>query len=70
MELTVRRGCDTEARYVPRMGRDGTVGVGVIGRGFGQTVVAPVFDETEGCTLVDVVSPRDDDAVRAPVRPP
>lgn len=47
------------------MGRDGTVGVGVIGRGFGQTVVAPVFDETEGCTLVDVISPRDPDAVRA-----
>ncbi len=47
------------------MGRDGTVGVGVIGRGFGQTVVAPVFDETEGCTLVDVVSPRDDATVRA-----
>ena len=54
-----------EARYVPPMGRDGTVGVGVIGRGFGQTVVAPVFDETEGCTLVDVISPRDDAAVRA-----
>jgi predicted dehydrogenase len=47
------------------MGRDGSVGVGVIGRGFGQNVVAPVFAETEGCTLVDVVSPRDDDAVRA-----
>ena len=45
---TVRRGCDSQARYVPRMGRDGTVGVGVIGRGFGQTVVAPVFDETDG----------------------
>jgi predicted dehydrogenase len=47
------------------MGRDGTVGVGVIGRGFGQSVVAPVFAETEGCTLVDVISPRDADAVRA-----
>jgi predicted dehydrogenase len=47
------------------MGRDGTVGVGVIGRGFGQTVVAPVFDETQGCTLVDVISPRDADAVAA-----
>jgi predicted dehydrogenase len=47
------------------MGRDGTVGVGVIGRGFGQTVVAPVFDETEGCVLVDVISPRDAAAVRA-----
>jgi predicted dehydrogenase len=44
---------------------NGGVGVGVIGRGFGQNVVAPVFAETEGCTLVDVVSPRDDDAVRA-----
>jgi predicted dehydrogenase len=28
-------------------------------------VVAPVFDETAGCTLVDVISPRDEDAVRA-----
>ncbi len=46
------------------MGRDGTVGVGVIGRGFGQNVVAPVFAETEGCTLVDVVSPREEAAVR------
>ena len=44
---------------------DGTVGVGVIGRGFGQTVVAPVFAETDGCALVDVISPRDADAVRA-----
>jgi predicted dehydrogenase len=43
----------------------GSVGVGVIGRGFGQTVVAPVFDQTEGCTLVDVISPRDAAAVRA-----
>jgi predicted dehydrogenase len=47
------------------MGRDGTIGVGVIGRGFGQTVVAPVFAETDGCTLVDVVSPRDEAVVRA-----
>ncbi|HEY3673268.1 MAG TPA: Gfo/Idh/MocA family oxidoreductase [Acidimicrobiia bacterium] len=47
------------------MGRDGTVGVGVIGRGFGQNVVAPVFAETDRCTLVDVISPRDADAVRA-----
>lgn len=37
----------------------------MIGRGFGQTIVGPVFAETEGCTLVDVISPRDDDAVRA-----
>lgn len=46
------------------MRRDGTVGVGVIGRGFGRTVVAPIFAEAEGCEVVDVVSPRDDDAVR------
>jgi predicted dehydrogenase len=39
--------------------------VGVIGTGFGRRVVAPVFDGTEGCAVVDVVSPRDDAAVRA-----
>jgi len=42
---------------------DGHVRVGVIGRGFGARVVAPVFAQTEGCTVVDVVSPRDDAAV-------
>ena len=47
------------------MGTKSAVGVGVIGRGFGARVVAPVFDGTEGCEVVDVVSPRDDDAVRA-----
>ena len=47
------------------MGGDRTVGVGVIGRGFGANVVAPVFAEMDGCTLVDVVSPRDDVAARA-----
>lgn len=41
------------------------VRVGVIGLGFGGRVVAPVFEETEGCELVDVVSPRDDAAVEA-----
>ena len=39
--------------------------VGVIGRGFGARVVAPVFEETADCAVVDVVSPRDDAAVRA-----
>lgn len=39
------------------------VRVGVIGRGFGARVVAPVFAETEGCEVVDVVSPRDAAAV-------
>ena len=37
----------------------------MIGRGFGARVVAPVFGETEGCEVVDVVSPRDEAAVRA-----
>lgn len=42
-----------------------TMRVGVIGRGFGARVVAPVFAETDGCEVVDVVSPREDDDVRA-----
>ncbi len=37
--------------------------VAVIGAGFGRRVVAPVFDATDGCEVVDVVSARDDDAV-------
>jgi predicted dehydrogenase len=41
------------------------VRVGVIGTGFGARVVAPVFRETEGCEVVDVVTPRDDAAVTA-----
>lgn len=40
-----------------------TVRVGVIGTGFGARVVAPVFAETEGCEVVDVVSARDDAGV-------
>ena len=47
------------------MGSAATVRVGVIGRGIGARVVAPVFEETDGCAVVDVVSPRDDDAVTA-----
>jgi predicted dehydrogenase len=47
-----------------------SVGVGVIGRGFGQAVVAPVFAEAGGCRVVDVVSPRDDDAVHALIHHP
>ncbi len=39
--------------------------VAVVGGGFGRRVVAPVFDATEGCEVVAVVSARDDDAVRA-----
>jgi len=42
-----------------------TVRVGVIGLGIGARVVAPVFEETEGCAVVELVSPRDDDAVSA-----
>lgn len=39
------------------------VRVGVIGTGFGARVVAPVFEQTEGCAVVDVVSARDSTAV-------
>jgi predicted dehydrogenase len=41
------------------------VRVGVVGTGFGGTVVAPAFSATAGCTVVDVVTPRDDTAVAA-----
>jgi len=36
------------------------VKVAVVGTGFGARVVAPAFDATDGCEVVDVVSPRDD----------
>ena len=39
------------------------VRVGVIGTGFGARVVAPVYRETEGFDVIDVVTPRDDHAV-------
>jgi predicted dehydrogenase len=39
------------------------VRVGVIGTGFGGSVVAPAFAATDGCTVVDVVTPRDAAAV-------
>ena len=45
------------------MGSGEVVRVGVIGRGFGLRMVAPVFEETDGCEVVDVVSPRDEAAV-------
>jgi predicted dehydrogenase len=38
------------------------VRVGIIGTGFGAHVVAPAFEATEGCVVVDVVSPRDERA--------
>jgi predicted dehydrogenase len=41
------------------------VRVGVIGRGFGASVVAPAFESVEGCEVVDVVTARDDAAVAA-----
>jgi len=44
---------------------DTAVRVGVIGTGFGARVVAPVFADTAGCEVVDVVTSRDDAAVRA-----
>jgi predicted dehydrogenase len=39
------------------------VNVTVVGTGFGARVVAPAFGAVAGCEVVDVVSPRDDDAV-------
>ena len=39
--------------------------VGVIGTGFGAKVVAPAFASTDGCEVVEVVSPRDEAAVAA-----
>ena len=42
-----------------------TVRIGVIGTGFGARVVAPAFDATDGCSVVDVVSARDASAVGA-----
>lgn len=44
------------------------VRIGVIGTGFGARVVAPVFAQTRGCEVVDVVSPRDAPAVEELVR--
>ena len=41
------------------------VRVGVIGTGFGATVVAPAFTATSDCEVVDVVTPRDDAACAA-----
>jgi predicted dehydrogenase len=43
------------------------VKVAVIGTGFGGRVVAPAFAAADGCEVVDVVSPRDDDAVERAV---
>jgi predicted dehydrogenase len=40
------------------------VRIGIVGRGFGARVVTPVFAATDGCEVVDVVSARDDGAVR------
>ena len=41
------------------------VRVGVIGTGFGATNVAPAFEAADDCTVIDVVTPRDDAAVAA-----
>jgi predicted dehydrogenase len=42
-----------------------TVRVLVVGTGFGARVVAPVFSETPGCAVVQVVSARDTEGIRA-----
>jgi hypothetical protein len=39
------------------------VRVSVIGTGFGSSVVAPAFAAAEDCEVVEVASPRNDDAV-------
>jgi len=39
--------------------------IAVVGKGFGERVVAPVFAATDGCEVVDVVSARDERAVGA-----
>jgi predicted dehydrogenase len=44
------------------------VKVAVVGTGFGARVVAPAFAETAGCEVVEVVSPRDSDAVMQLIR--
>ncbi len=41
------------------------VRVGIIGTGFGATNVAPAFEVAKDCTVVDIVTPRDDAAVAA-----
>jgi len=41
------------------------VRIGIIGRGFGDRVVAPAYNSTAGCEVVDVVTPRDEAAVAA-----
>ena len=45
------------------MGVAPVVRVGVIGTGFGAAVVAPAFAAQEDCTVVEVVTPRDDASV-------
>ncbi len=44
-----------------------TVRVVVVGTGFGARVVAPVFSATPGCAVVEVVSARDPNAIRASI---
>ena len=39
--------------------------IGIVGSGFGARIVAPAFASTDGCEVVDVVSARDDAAVKA-----
>jgi predicted dehydrogenase len=41
------------------------VRVGIIGTGFGATNVLPAFETVKDCTVVDIVTPRDDAAVAA-----
>lgn len=42
----------------------------VVGTGFGARIVAPAFNDTDGCEVVEVVSPRDGDAVAKAIARP
>ena len=44
-----------------------TVRVLVVGTGFGARVVAPVFSDTRGCAVVQVVSARDDEGIASAI---
>ena len=51
------RSISTRSRRAGARRRAIEGGVGVVGTGFGRRVVAPVYAATDGCEVVDVVSP-------------
>ncbi len=58
-----QRGLVNSSRRRQDDGVQETIRVGVIGTGFGASIVAPSFDATADATVVDVVTPRDKGAV-------